>query len=261
MFNHFRAIQAELLKLKRASIVWISFAAFSIGPIMGGLALYIIGNADSAASGSMLAEKVKLMAFSADWPSFIALLSQVVAVGGILVFGFVCSWLFGREYSDNTAKDLLALPTSRNSIITSKFLVYFLWCMALIISNLILGLLIGTFFGFEGFGMDLLVTNIKDYLITSLMVIVLGSPVAFMALWGRGYLAPIGLMVLMLVASQIIGAMGFGQYFPWSIPGLYSGISLELKNTVDLVSFGLVALVSIIGLMATYNRFNKADQT
>lgn len=260
MLQYYRATQAELLKLKRASIVWISFAAFSIGPIMGGLALYIIGNSSPAETGSMLAEKVKMMSFSADWPSFIALLSQVVAVGGILVFGFVASWLFGREYSDNTTKDMLALPTSRNSILTSKFLVYVLWCLALMVSNLILGLLIGSIFSFDGFGADLFTDNIKDYLITSLMVMALGTPVAFMALWGRGYLAPIGLVVLMLVVSQILGAMGLGQYFPWSVPGLYSGVSAELKNTVNGISFIMVALVAVMGLTAIYAWFNRADQ-
>ena len=53
-----------------------------------------------------------MMNFSADWNSYFGILTQSIGVGGVLIFGFVASWIFGREYSDGTAKDLLALPTS-----------------------------------------------------------------------------------------------------------------------------------------------------
>ncbi|MEV0143917.1 MULTISPECIES: ABC transporter permease [unclassified Nonomuraea] len=35
----------------------------------------------------------------------------------------IAIWLFGREFSDHTAKDLLALPTSRTAIVAAKFVV------------------------------------------------------------------------------------------------------------------------------------------
>src|SRR5699024_1298166 len=44
---------------------------------------------------------------------YINLHAQMIAVGGIFVFGFVTSWIFGREYADKTVTDLLALPYSR----------------------------------------------------------------------------------------------------------------------------------------------------
>ena len=37
-----------------------------------------------------------------------------MAAGGLFLFGFLFIWVFGREYSDRTAKDLLALPTARS---------------------------------------------------------------------------------------------------------------------------------------------------
>jgi len=46
---------------------------------------------------------------------------------GLIGFAFVTGWVFGREYSDRTVKDLLALPTPRLSIVLSKFIVVAIW--------------------------------------------------------------------------------------------------------------------------------------
>lgn len=37
--------------------------------------------------------------------------------------------------------------------------------------------------------------------------------------------------------SQVIAATGYGTYFPWSIPGLYSGAGGEYKNLLDPLSY------------------------
>jgi ABC-2 type transport system permease protein len=39
--------------------------------------------------------------------------------------------VFGREYSDRTLKDLLALPTLRSAIVLAKFVVVASWSAAL----------------------------------------------------------------------------------------------------------------------------------
>jgi ABC-2 type transport system permease protein len=43
------------------------------------------------------------------WVTFCAF--TLVAV----LFGLIVVWLFGREFSQDTAKDLLALPTARST--------------------------------------------------------------------------------------------------------------------------------------------------
>jgi ABC-2 type transport system permease protein len=40
---------------------------------------------------------------------------------GLMGFGILSSWVFGREYQDQTFKDLLSLPISRTSLVCSKF--------------------------------------------------------------------------------------------------------------------------------------------
>ena len=64
-----------------------------------------------------------MMAGVADWPTYLDLLAQSIAVGGLILFSLIGSWVFGREFVDRTVKDLLALPTARSAIVAAKFLV------------------------------------------------------------------------------------------------------------------------------------------
>ncbi|MCB0689030.1 MAG: ABC transporter permease [Saprospiraceae bacterium] len=252
------AFIAEWLKIRKTSFVWVTFIAFALGPTMGAFILFLMGNVHPGLEGGILMEKARAMSYKVDWNSYLAIISQVVGVGGVLVFGFIASWLFGREYSDRTAKDLLALPVSRNHILLAKFSMYFLWCMTLALSNFLLGLGLGKLIGLGPFVTSYMTLSI--YVITSLLVILLGPPIAFLALWGQGYLVPLGFVVMMLVLSQIIGAIGFGHYFPWALPGLYSGSAGTYKEQINLGSYLILTVVSLAGFLAVFIHWNHADQ-
>jgi ABC-2 type transport system permease protein len=227
---------------------------------MGGVFMVILNNPDNAQTG-MLAAKAEMMSFSNDWASYLGILSQVIGVGGVLIFGFVASWIFGREYSDGTLKDLLALPISRTKILNAKFVVYLAWCIVLTLSNLILGFIIGSLVGLEPVKTGRLITSINLYAMTALLTIPLGTVVAFFALVGKGYLAPLGFVALTLVLAQVVAAAGLGYYFPWSVPGLYSGAGGEFKTQLDSFSYGILVLSSILGYMASLIHFKFADHT
>ena len=46
-----------------------------------------------------------------------------------------------------------------------------------------------------------------------------GKPVAFFTLCGKGDRTPLGLVALMLVFAQVIAATRYGADFPWSVRG------------------------------------------
>lgn len=262
MKQQWLAFIAEVLKNKHSRITWVTFIAFSLAPLFGGVFMFLMkGNGSEGLSGAFKAKAV-LMSFEANWNSYLGLLSQAVGVGGVLIFGFVASWLFGREYSDGTAKDLLSLPISRTKIINAKFMYYIIWCFALVISNLILGLIIGFVLNLEGWNIAMFSDNIQTYLLTTIMIILLNTPIAFFAISGKGYLAPLGFVAILLVLAQIIGALGFGNYFPWAIPGLYSGSGgADLKADLNLFSYLIIILTSILGYIGTVLWWEYSDQT
>src|SRR5699024_8291151 len=88
---------------------WLTTAAFTIAPLMAGFFMIVLKDPDMAKNAGFISTKAQI-AGEATWPSYLNLYAQIIAVGGIFVFGFVNSWIFGREYADNTITDLLALP-------------------------------------------------------------------------------------------------------------------------------------------------------
>jgi ABC-type transport system involved in multi-copper enzyme maturation permease subunit len=261
MKQQIKALEAEFIKNKYSNLLWGTFTAFGLAPIIGGVFILIVQDPEALAKAGGLAAKAQAMNFQSNWNSFLGLLTQAVGVGGILVFGFVASWVFGREYSDGTAKDLLSLPTSRTKILNAKFAVYVIWCLALVVSNLLLGFFIGTFLNLPAPQTNIIVLLLEDYFITTFLTILIGVPIAFFAILGKGYLAPLGFVALTLVFAQIIAATGYGSYFPWSVPGLYSGAGGEYKKLLDNYSYSILILTCIAGYIATVIYWKAADQT
>ncbi|MCB0696243.1 MAG: ABC transporter permease, partial [Chitinophagaceae bacterium] len=229
-------------------------------PLMGGVFLLIMRNPGAMADAGALNTKVKMMGMAADWQSYLSILTQAIGVGGVLIFGFIASWLFGREYTDGTAKDLFSLPASKTNILNAKFVVYLVWCILLAVSNLLVGLLIGLALQLPLTETGWIAAGMSTYGLTGVMTIFLGSPIALFAIWGKGYMPPLGFVALTLVFAQVIGAAGYGAYFPWSVPGLYSGSGGAYKEQLNGLSYGILVLMSIAGYFATVLYWRYADQ-
>src|SRR5205823_6293783 len=153
---------------------------------------------------------------------YLGMLTQGTAVGGFVLFSVVTSWLFGREYADRTAKDLLALPTSRSAIVMAKLVVLGVWAPALAAAGYALTLGIGSAIGLPQWSQAVAGYSLLNLMGTALLTVSLVAPVALVASAGRGYLPPVGFALLAMFLAQIVAAIGWGAYFPWSVPALYS---------------------------------------
>jgi ABC-2 type transport system permease protein len=145
------ALWAEWLKNKHTSIRWISVLAFALAPLMGGLLMHLLRHPAAPGGASPLQLKAQMLSFSADWPSYLSVLSQAVGVGGVLLFGFVASWLFGREYAEGTAKrpaGLAYLPDDHPPGQVHQAMAF--GAAGLATFNFLFGLLIGTLLGLPG---------------------------------------------------------------------------------------------------------------
>lgn len=257
-----RTFLSELLKLKHLSILWITLVAFTLIPIMGGVITFLIQNPELIPKSSILSIKVSMLSTPVNWSSYLSLyLTQGAGIAGIIVFGFIASYLFGREYSDHTYRDLLSLPISRTKILNAKFIIYIIWCLGLVISDLIIGFIIGKMLNLSGWEYSIIFENIKVYFVTALLTIALGTWISFFALWSKGYLAPLGFLIVILMLSQFIPYLGWGHYFPWSIPGIYCGAAgEELKNRLNEWSYLSLIFTSLIGYILSVAWWKYADQ-
>ena len=124
MTNLLAAFWAEALKARRSSIPWLALLGFTLAPLMDGLFMFIMKDPERAREMGLLSTKAQLAMSTAEWTTFFSVLTQAIAVGGVMVFSIVTAWIFGREFSDHTAKELLALPVAREQIVTAVTLGY-----------------------------------------------------------------------------------------------------------------------------------------
>jgi len=255
------AFYGEALKTRRARAPWLIAISFLLAPIMGALFMFIIKNPEQARSWGIIGTKAQFAGSVADWPTYFGLLAQAVAVGGAFVFAMMTAWIFGREFADATAKEMLATPTSRAAIITAKFTVLLVWSGIVTSAVLVTGLAAGKVVSLPGWSADSLMSGVKSIATSAALTFLLMTVVAFVASIGRGYLASLGWTVLAAVLAQVIAALGWGPYFPWSLPALASGVAGPDAARLHVASYLLVVLVSIAGVLATLAWWHWADHT
>jgi ABC-type transport system involved in multi-copper enzyme maturation permease subunit len=215
------AVWAESVKMMRSVVYPVTFVVASIMPLMMGFMMFVMKNPDIASRLGLIGTKAKL-AGAADWPSYYSLMSQAICGFEIVLFGFVFSWVFGREYSDRTIKDLLALPVPRMVVASAKIFISAVWCFGLFLYILVLLFLAGFAIGLPQWSGNGALNTFFVLLLVSFMLIYISSTVGFVANYTRGYLAPVGFVILAAVFINFATALGFGDYYPWAIPMLYA---------------------------------------
>jgi ABC-2 type transport system permease protein len=254
------AMWMEALKARRSMMPLLTALGFSLAPLVGGLFMMVLKDPEWARRLGLISTKAQITAGAADWPTYFALLTQAVAVGGLILFGLVAIWVFGREYADRTVTDLLALPTPRTAVVGAKFVITAVWAGVLTLIVYALGLAVGGAVGLPGWSPGLAAGAAGRIAAAAGLTVALVTPFAWAASAGRGYLPPVGVMFLALFLSQVIAALGWGAYFPWSVPALASGVAGGVGQALGGVSYLLVGLTGMAGVLGTLGWWSSADQ-
>ncbi|WP_341346907.1 ABC transporter permease [Paenibacillus sp. FSL H3-0469] len=236
--NILSVLHCEIRKIIRSNVFWIMFLVLGFGPIMMG-----VGNVLSSDAGGV------------TWEVYLNGLLETLAPLGVIGYTFVAAWVFGREFSDRTIKDLLAKPISRAKIVLSKFLVILAWCVLLSIYMFAIGLAVGAILGVAGGSAAFIWSLFLKFLITSLLFILVTTPSILLANVTKGYLAPLGLILIIVILSNVLSSFGFAPYFPWTIPSVFlSTGSLQLSSII------ILAYTGIIGIAGTFAWWRYAEQ-
>jgi ABC-2 type transport system permease protein len=255
------ALWAEGLKIRKSKVFWLTLAFFAFIPCMMSLILVVQKYPDLASKLGMIGTKATMMQFGeASWKSFFLLINQGIAAIGLVGYGFITSWVFGREYTDNTLKDLLALPASRSNIVAAKFSIVIIWCLIVTTIFLLVAMLCGTLTQIPGWSGETISSCISVFVLVALMSILLSTPVAFFACYSKGYFLPLGIVILTLILANFTGVVGLGPYFPWAVPGIYSTMGSAEGLNLSAASYVILFSTSIAGLLGTLAWFRFADQ-
>lgn len=227
-----------------------------------GLLMIVAKHPELAGRSATLSAKASFLK-NGNWSGFITLILQAILALGPLGYGIVTSWMFGREYSDHTVKDLLALPVSRSAIVTAKFIVVAIWSVLLSAVFFIAALITAWIVNIPGWSLALLQHALAAFSISVLLTIVLSTPVAFIASLSKGYLLPIGYVILVLIMTQLVGMAlpGIVIYFPWIVPALCSGMAGNALPHPQIASYIILSLTGVLGFVGTVAWWELADQT
>jgi ABC-2 type transport system permease protein len=251
-----RAITVELLKFRRSPVVLATTALIVI--LVPLLCLGFFAAANGNAAGA-IAAKARAMGIGAGWQGYLDLLAQMVAVTLFIGPGVVVAWTFGREHADRTFPSLFALPVSRRSIATAKFLVLLGWgavlTTLLLAAAMVAGLAarVGSLAGTD------VATALGRIWLAGLLTTVIALTVGYVASVGRGYLPAIGALILLTMFAQIAVTLGTGAWFPYAAPGLYAVAGAEGVADVNAIQLLLVPASTVAVAWATVRWWQRAD--
>ena len=259
------AVQVEYIKVRHSKTLWLTILAFVVLTVIGGLFMFILKDPERARHLGLIGAKAQIFGGTADWPNFFNLMFLLVGIGGLIIFGFIFVWIFGREYTDKTYYDVLSLPISRVTIVIAKIITGVYWSMALILLVFVLTLGIGAVLQLSG-GSSAIIWHWLALLSgTGAMTVLVCVPFAFIASITRGYLPAIGGLFAVLILGDIINEVGYGPYFPWMIPMIYTGAAQALTGkavtSLGFMSYFLAALVGVISIVVTASWWRYADQS
>ena len=249
----------EWMKLRRSKLFWATFIFFIFIPLMMGLLMYVSQHPEIGSKLGLIGTKATMFGEN-DWEGFLSVLNQLIASVGLIGFGFVTSWIFGREYLEHTLTDIIALPVSRSSIVIAKFIIIFIWCALLTLILFLTGLAIGHIIAIPGWSQQVLLKNAGIYFYTAFLTLLLTTTVAFIATIGKGIIAPIGFVIIVLIIAQFVALVGLGPYFPWAIPGINTIPPGTQGLEIVPASYIILILTSILGFTGTIAWWRYADQ-
>lgn len=251
------ALSNEWLKARRSRVPLVTFLVLAIGPLAGGLFIYIVADPQRAKDLGLLGQKAQVSGITADWPGLLMFATQMAAAGSLMLFAFILTWLFGREFVDRTGHYLMALPVSRNVIVTAKFVLFAGWAALLGVWLTALTFGVGSLMRLPGWSMSLAVSSASGILRAMCLTIIAITPIAYLASRARGYLAPLASALGFLALAQVAAILGWGAYVPWAIPAIAAGIAPDQHATA--ASWLIVAMTGILGCLATGRWWRSRD--
>jgi len=249
----------EFAKLRRSAVPWVTLAVMLLAPWGIALFMWIVLDPRRAASLGLLGTKANLAGLEATWPAYAGYLSMIVGAAGMLLLAFIVAYLFGREYVDQTAKNLLALPIRREWFALAKLTVAAAWWLAIALAAFAEGLLIGALLGLPDFSPAVVTDALGNALLLAGVSYLLCPVVAWLTVATRNLLASIGFALGMLLLGDLLGHTGWGVWFPWSIIPSLSGMSGTAAVSIQPVSIVMLVAVFLAGIAATAAQLRLAD--
>jgi ABC-2 type transport system permease protein len=249
------AVQTEAVKFRRAPVPRSAAAMLVVG--IAGICLAMILAAEHG--DPQAAAKLGPVVAIGGWTALLSASAQISAVGGLIGFGVVLAWTFGREFNDGTISGLFALPVTRGQLAGAKFAVFGLWSLA-VSAGVVLALLSCGL----GLGLGLPQTAVIGLLGRQFAVCVLTaaltSVAALAASLGRSMLAGIATVIGVVVLAQVVAIAGAGGWFPFTTVALWATtVGPDLFAMVSPLQLGVVVPTAVMLVWLTIGTWRRLE--
>jgi ABC-type transport system involved in multi-copper enzyme maturation permease subunit len=250
-----QVVLTEFLKLRRSVVPWVTLGAVLLAPCGIALFMWIVQHPRTAASLGLLGTKANLAGLEATWPAFWSYLSLVAGGGGMGLLGFVLGYLFGREYADGTAKNMLALPVRRGWFVLGKLIVAALWWMVLVLAIIAEGMLLGWALDLPGRTPGALALAAATTLAAAGISFLVAPVAALVTVATRSALAAVAFAFGTLLLGDLLSHTGWAPWTPWSI------VLTQAADpaSVTWVSAVVLSVTFFVGAAGTVLHLERAD--
>jgi ABC-type transport system involved in multi-copper enzyme maturation permease subunit len=263
-----RMIAAEFMKLKRSRMPLWSGLIVLVAAGLGLAVLPVLADpktqAEIAKSGGTFAKAVAAGMYQPSWPNYLRVgLQGMSGSWGILTFGLVTAYLFGREYKEGAAKTMLTLPIRREYAIVAKLVVLAAWVFGLGLLSVVLTMGATALLGVDGFSWPEVQKSLGETLgVTALLYCTLPL-VALFAVRGKGYLQPMLFSLGVMMVGNALVASPISPFVPWNMPLHLVGASWYPVPPSPLppLSWLVAAAVFAAGTAALMWQIDHADST
>lgn len=249
------ALQVEWMKIRRSSVSAVAAVLMSIGIPFLGFAFYSVAQ---RSGDDILSQKAAAFVVGEGWVGFLGSVDQIAAVGIFLGVGIVATWMFGREHVERTFPALFALPVSRSSIATAKFVVLGLWSMLMTGLLCLVVFIVGVVFDVASAGGDGGPSGLARTALIAIAASALGWTAALVASAWRGYLPAFLGIILAILAAQVAVLFGTGGWFPFAVPGL-AAIARDTEFMLTWPQMATVPITVVIACWMTVRWWARAE--
>ncbi|HEY5506972.1 MAG TPA: ABC transporter permease [Coriobacteriia bacterium] len=261
-----RLLAAEFLKLKRSRMpLW----SVLIVAVAAGLSLAVLPvladpkmQATIAKGGGVFARAVAAGVYQPTWTNYLHIGVQgMTGSWGILTFGLVTAFLFGREFKEGAAQTMLTLPIRREYVVVAKLVVLAVWVFGLGLLSVLLTSAATVALGVRGFAWAAVLTSLGQTTLAIVPLYLTLPLVAWFAVRGRGYLQPMLYSLGVMMVGNALVQTPASRYFPWNMPLHMVGASwYPIAPSPLVVGSWVVALcVFGVGVAALMWQIDHAD--
>jgi bacitracin transport system permease protein len=236
-------LAVELLKMKRSRMLLLSLLGTAVAPVMVIFTLLLNGKAETP-------EGFEIIFYNTNLYSVLLI--------GVPLYSVMAAYLFSREYTEDTLKNLLTIPVSRTALMLSKMLLFFIWVLFLTLVAWVLALLLGLIWQVEGLSEALILDSLAAYGIAAALLTALSTPIIWITMAMKNYVPAI----IVSISISLVNVMGFSWdkrgLLPWTAAFDIAHNSL-MPAYPAAVSWTIIAVVSLSGFAGTILYFRKAD--